>query len=211
MNFPDREHRVEQYRTTGLMIADVAKDIGLPISDKISDQWAETMARLATADDISETDPHNLTPETLLEYLNLPDNYMLLVSCARLLAANIASHKATTIKEHFASRSAEASESLNLLKYQCAYNLSFNIDTWNQLDQLSRLAIHADSLVDAREDAKRLPQFTARQLSINALVNIINCAHKIRPQTWMAIQRSAKKTGFDKHMIGSIRKNVLMM
>src|SRR5665213_2945634 len=120
MVFPDSTRKAEQYDISGQMLANVAGELSGIDPSTFSSDWSATMVKLATADDISEDHPEYFESGAgLLRYLELnPLQGALVRSADGLLAANIASSTATTIRGHFSARRREALHSVGLLRHQ---------------------------------------------------------------------------------------------
>lgn len=195
MKFPSGEHRQEQYAACGLMVAETARGIGIPIGHDLGLAWADMAGRLAAADDLSEQDPQAMTPVSLLERLHLDVNNPSLERSARdLLEANIRSHRAVTIDSHFEARGHEAHHTFGLLHHQSGDLATNYLDQWSQLYALTRLGTYLDCLRDAREDAQEL-DFSARQLALGALRHGAREMRQLRLGTLTAANIAAHEVG----------------
>lgn len=202
------------YAQCGQILSETAAGIGMPNSSVERVQWKKTMVGLAIADDVSEVNPTKAHEASdLLKLLELDqDDVHLLHAADRLIWANIDSHRTLTIRQHFIARAEEASECINLLKYQDPdYREDQNNHAWQQLDALSVAGIHLDSFFDAKEDVKRLPQFSIQQLSIGALASFINISRDIEPHTKTEVVRAAHRAGLDRRLAGKALRKILLI
>ncbi|NTW62209.1 hypothetical protein HGB25_02260 [Candidatus Saccharibacteria bacterium] len=198
------------YSDGGQILADTAKSIGMNADTVASIEWRKTMYNLALADDISEIDPTYFRPETLVDRLGLDaQNQQLVVSSAILLRANIRSQNADTIKEHFYARADEATQSLNLLRYQAQPNPR-DTYAWCQLNHLAISCTYLDSLLDAKQDAESLPQFSVSELCTGALMAFCRTSRLVRHKTWSEVYKASGDVGLNRRIIGKIARSVLL-
>jgi len=202
MGFPSASEREAQYRICGEVMANTANGIGLPIDDVTADRWGDTMARLATADDISEATPEAFSdPAILVQELGLDTDQPCLVDAASgLLDANTRSSNSSVLADHFAARRDEAKYSMDLLRFQSP-NSNKQPAAWQELEGLCITGIYLDSLFDAIKDAKRLQHFTASQLAIGSLKHFARSLRALQPETIVSFQRAAHRVGMDRYIL----------
>ena len=207
MGFPTASEREAQYRICGEVMADTANGIGLPIDAVTMDRWSDTMARLATADDISEATPEAFSdPVILVRELGLDTGQPCLVDAAAgLLDANTRSSTSSALADHFTARRDEAKYSMDLLRYQSP-NSSKHPQAWQELEGLCITGIYVDSLFDAIKDAKRLPHFTASQLAMGSLKHFVRSLRSLQPETLGSFRRAAHRVGMDRYILAKPKR-----
>ena len=193
------------------MLANVASELTGFDPLLIADEWSLTMGKLAKADDMAEESPEFfLSGISLIGYLELDTtNSRLVESAGKLLEANLASSSTRTIRSHYSARTQEALHSASLLRFQSPEEIRENEDLWAQLGNLAITGIHLDSLIDARKDSLKLPQFTALQLTTGALTEMTKYARRINTQTWNSILRQSHNFGLDQYMVKKLIRPVL--
>lgn len=194
MMFLESLPRGELYRVGGVLLAETAVNLGIPLGTDMVRQWGNTMCRLATADDISETTPEVFhDPLVLVDALDIPTRNRALLSAADgLLRANERSRGADTMSEHLRARADEARFSMHLLKHQTAQAGRY-APAWRQLEHLSVASIYVDSLFDAREDAASLEGFSVGELAIGSFKEGLRSMRAIRPFTYHALRQALRK------------------
>ncbi len=197
MKFPDE--RLAKYEACAMTIGETARGIGLDIRDDLLEKWVGVIGRLATADELAETDPTTFDdPQGLLEHLQIPreDRSKNLVSISgQLVTAAARSDGANTICAHFDSRGDEAVCSMELLRWLSPAAISAKRNEWQQLGFGSMLGTYLDSFFDAPTDALRLTQFTVSELRRGAAQRSLETAKRIYPVTWRAGLRATTKYG----------------
>jgi len=203
MKFPSSASRESQYFTAGLIMADTALGIGLPLQSHQQLSWAQTMERLALADDASETNPNQISTEFVLRMLGLePACADLNGAVSNLIQANKESHEAETIEEHFKSKGREAHHSLGILRYQLPAEVSGRHEPlWQQLSRVAQSGMFVDSFIDSLDDAQHFSQFSALELSLGSLRSFMQVSKGIHSQTWVSLLRSAHAYGLDVHVL----------
>jgi hypothetical protein len=211
MNINRVERRATQYAELGTVLGLTSAGIGISIPTEDQYNWSNTLARLATADDISETTPEKFSdPRALLDMLDLnPDDPILNDIAAELLAASRASREAPNLVTHFSSRRREAIACIDLLRYQSSPDVRDNSSLWSQLGTLTIVGTYFDSFVDCREDAMELPQFTAAQLAQGSLLHFLKAMRGLHSNTVISCAKACRCVGIHKLIVRRLPKPLL--
>lgn len=200
MSSPKITNRAEVYTQCGVIFANTAARIGVPMSSGDKDRWVETMQRLETADEISEEQPEVFAePSNLLDHLRLPTSEALLRASANLLGAAAAAPKADTINRHFLHRANEALACVDLLAYN--HDRAEAPHAWDQLNRIAVAGNMLDSTGDAVKDSEKIPQFTAAQLAVGGLRRFVETAATIDPLSWSALMHESAREGLVSYYI----------
>ena len=185
------KNKVERYEAAGRVMAETGIRIGLsPI--RLND-WASFMAKIAIYDDISEISPDEYAkPEALLSHLNLDtDDEDLRTHATGLSESSKYADVTADLNTHFYFRKREAIHTIGLMK-------GLNPDTgrkypeiWKNLEQIAVAGTFLDDVMDAREDAQRLPQFSARELAYSGLLRFVRERKLIDKPAWASLIKSS--------------------
>ncbi len=186
--------KAEQYAYGGVILADIAGDLGSPLWPSDRQRWSETMRRIAVVDDILDDcqDSRLTAGEAYVACLDLPTHGVLVRAADRLLGASAAAKSATDITDHFRSRGEEATACFDLLWYQLDPEQTRNHYVHQQLGSLAALGNYVDSLRDAREDAEDL-HFSPAQLVRGALAAIAGEIPAVDRRTWISALRAGRR------------------
>lgn len=204
------KNKVQRYEAAGRVMAETASHIGLgPIC--FSD-WTNVMAGIAIYDDISEISPDKcVDPEKLLLELNLdPYDQDLRTQASGLIEASRLADTTDNLDTHFFLRELEAIHTVRLLKGVNYETRDQYPQIWRKLERVAVAGTFLDDVMDAKEDAKRLPQFSARELAYSGLLRFLKESQSIDRSTWSSLIKSClfhdPKRQFSKPfiMVGSL-------
>lgn len=183
--------RVERYIAAGNTLAATAIDLGLPFV--VMDKWALYLARLAESDDVCEARPEEYSdPSVLLNHFGLdPNNTDLRIHASGLISASIGATTSEDLDEHFCFRELEAVHCVGLLKGFNLRTIHSHRKIWNNIERLTVASAYFDDVLDAREDAEVMPQFTAYELAYGAMNRFLKERKSIDNSVWISLLRAS--------------------
>lgn len=190
-------------------MADTVGLMGYELSPATRQGWGRLMRDLASADSLSEENPHAFSSgEALVECLNIEPNAMAIAAAEGLLRANVGSLTADTIAAHLDSRRDEALESATLLRSQ-APEIRTADGLWREINAISVAGIYLDSCRDAREDAHENANFSAAHLVFSAGSRFIKTVSTMNPHTRLSAIRACCQGGLTWHLVRDMPKKLM--
>jgi hypothetical protein len=127
-------------------------------------------------------------------------------SAINMVKASNSSYATEDIGKYLDSRRNEAIFSADFLKAQTP-----EIDserTWTLVCEVAVSGIYLDTLFDAKEDSKSLPQFTASQIAIGAGRRLSASLRGLGGDVVLAISKASIENGLMGHMIRELPKKI---
>ncbi len=201
--FPTSEYKVEQYETLGQILADTAIGLGMDLDLDEQKQWSYLMGRFASGDDLFEESPDVFSsPASVLEHLGLDarDNFLTSYA-AGLMFASRAADEAVNIDTHFNYRAMEAKYCVDIICHSTIRFKVGNTHIWSQIYDAAIFGQLVDAIRDAKDDANRLPQFTANELRMGAARQLVAKGFDVKPKTWIELGLASHRYGLDTYLV----------